>query len=114
MNAIREIRALQDGDAPDLFSRLLEIFEENTPTLLERIQKAVVERNWDELAIAAHTLKSSSGNIGAKAMFVICQKLEAAGRSGGAPNVKELHNELVRLYPNVFEQLKIEAERVVA
>ena len=114
LNAIREIRALQDGDAPDLFSRLLEIFEENTPTLLERIQKAVVERNWDELAIAAHTLKSSSGNIGAKAMFVICQKLEAAGRSGGAPNVKELHNELVRLYPNVFEQLKIEAERVVA
>ena len=69
---------------PDLFERLLDLFLEHMPKQISELTKAHQSGNAAGLAAVAHTLKSSSANVGALQLAAICKKLEAElRRSGG-------------------------------
>jgi HPt (histidine-containing phosphotransfer) domain-containing protein len=61
---------------------LIDIFLTETPKQLQAIAMAIKEQNLTSLTIAAHTLKGSSLNLGAKQLGALCFKLEGLGRSG--------------------------------
>ena len=52
-----------------------------TPKLLLSIRNAISKKDFEALRIAAHTLKGSSYNLGAKRMGDLCLELEKAGRT---------------------------------
>ena len=66
----------------EMLSELSEIFFADAKSVLTVIREAVEDGEAPTVARAAHTLKGSSGNMGALRMARICAELEAAGSAG--------------------------------
>ncbi len=86
----------------DFVLELIDIYIKETPAQIETIMKALNVQDSHALTIAAHTLKGSSMNLGAKQLGQLCLKLEELGRSGKSipigTSIKEIENE--------YEQVK--------
>jgi PAS domain S-box-containing protein len=65
-----------DGD-DELMGRLIALFHENTPRLLDDIRASIARRGSSDLARSAHALLSSLGPFGANAARELTQQLEA-------------------------------------
>ena len=66
---------------PDLLHRLIKTYLTYAPTALAELNAAMRDANFDELCRLAHSLKSSSANLGAIELSGYCRQLEqvAAG-----------------------------------
>jgi CheY-like chemotaxis protein len=67
---------------PDLWKKLVGIFLKTTPASIKTLEQALASDNWPAVQMTAHTLKSSSANMGAAKLSDICQQLEAVAREG--------------------------------
>jgi len=65
---------------------LVDTYIEEGRSLLERLRTAAAEGSTDDLLRAAHSLKSSSMNVGALALGEECRVLEADARAGSVPD----------------------------
>ena len=61
---------------------LIDIYLMETPKQIQAIASALATQSLPSLMIAAHTLKGSSLNLGAKQLGALCLKIEEIGRSG--------------------------------
>jgi PAS domain S-box-containing protein len=95
--ALEAIAALKSDDMPDLLQKVIGLYLENTPKLLETLHKAGKRNEVSLLCSAAHTLKSSSANIGALRLAELCKTLEEEARQGtvtdGQSRVAEIEAE---------------------
>jgi HPt (histidine-containing phosphotransfer) domain-containing protein len=55
---------------------LIGLFLELTPKRIEHLRQALAKKDWHVVSKDAHSLKSSSANIGAKRLSSACRKLE--------------------------------------
>jgi signal transduction histidine kinase/CheY-like chemotaxis protein len=82
--ALQHIRALSDdadtGEA--LLQRVLQAFMDDTPRHLQAMRRALDGRDSEQLRKAAHSLKSSSANVGADTLAQLSRDMEALGRGG--------------------------------
>jgi HPt (histidine-containing phosphotransfer) domain-containing protein len=91
---------------------LIDIYLSETPKQIQTIMTAITGQNLTSLTIAAHTLKGSSLNLGAKQLGAFCFKLEGLGRSGQpipvGTNTREIETEfeLVKTMLLDFKQHK--------
>lgn len=74
--AIEQIRNLPSKHG-SLLGRLIDIYLEESPKILHRMERAVRLRQRHELEISAHTLKSSSAQLGGTEFAETCLRLEA-------------------------------------
>jgi len=65
------------GDEVD---RLIDVFLDDTPRLLSALENAVDGPDYDGLRDAAHSLKSSSANLGAMSLSAAARRIEAGAR----------------------------------
>jgi len=84
-----------DGDS-QLLSDLIEIYLSESPSLLAAAQRALQEKNGQELARAAHTIKGSAGNFIARATFETAERLEAFAEQGDFSRAQEAMSALER------------------
>ena len=94
--AVLDSAQLRDyGVGADTQAMLIDLFLGDTPELLARIEAAVAANDSQELAAAAHALKSSSATLGAIQMRDLCLQLEQMGHAGEAtqavPQLQLLH-----------------------
>jgi PAS domain S-box-containing protein len=82
MAAIERIRDMQRRGATDLLARLRAMYFDSSARLVQSIEAALASADGEGLRQAAHTLKSSSGNLGAARLARACAELEALGRAG--------------------------------
>ena len=68
--------------ADDLLPELSDLFQAEGVRLLDAMHTAIEESDHQQLAAAAHTLKSSSASLGSRDLPNLCQQLETLGRSG--------------------------------
>ncbi len=76
------IEALQKGSDKDLLSRVVRLYLENAPAQMERLLACIREGDPEGTRKAAHSLKSSSGNIGAARFAALLREVEMAGEAG--------------------------------
>lgn len=74
------LAALGRPGAPDLRIRLLDAFLSSAPSLMKNLRIAVAGSDTAAIAKAAHSLKSSSMNMGATSLGNLCSQLERHGR----------------------------------
>ncbi len=79
--ALDNIRALQQEGAPDILDKIIGLYFDNTPKLLQSLEEALAEGDAEALSNAAHTLKSSSANLGAAKLAAACEALETQARA---------------------------------
>ncbi|MEZ0470973.1 hybrid sensor histidine kinase/response regulator [Luteimonas salinilitoris] len=77
-DVLDELRSML-GDEVD---RLIEVFLEDTPRLLARLEIAAAGPDYDALRDAAHSLKSSSANLGAMLLSAAARRIEHGAREG--------------------------------
>jgi CheY-like chemotaxis protein len=70
------------GGDSRLLSELIEIYLSESPSLLAAAQRALQEKNGQELARVAHTVKGAAGNFLARATFETAGRLEALAEQG--------------------------------
>ena len=110
--ALSRIRAMQREGAPSVLLRVIDIFLGAAPKLLAQMRAAVAGNDPLQLCRAAHSLKSSSANLGATSLSALCRELESMGQTG------EMHGaalkvDLVELELESARQA-LEAERSLA
>ncbi len=79
--ALDQIRALQQSGQPDLLTKIVKIYLQDAEELITAITDAIRENDAQRLRNSAHTLKSSSANIGAISVSQIAKRLEDYGRN---------------------------------
>ena len=77
-----------DGDS-QLLNELIEIYLNESPSLLAAAQRALEEKKGRELARLAHTIKGSAGNFLAQATFEAAEQLEAFAERGDFPRAHD-------------------------
>ena len=86
---------------------------ENSPKLMEAIRQAVTFGDASAMQKAAHSLKSTSGNLGAMRLAELCKELENMGRAGTTASVTSLLSVLEVEYERVREALAKELKETV-
>jgi len=77
------ILEMQGDDAGGLIERIFGLYRVHGPDALQTLDARMRDGDREEIASAAHALKSMSFNVGAKRVGDACGALEAAARSGG-------------------------------
>ncbi len=76
VEAIEKLKVLQRPGRPDLLTALIELYLETSSESLQEIRTAIQNNNLALLVSAAHSLKSSSANLGASELSRLCLQLE--------------------------------------
>jgi signal transduction histidine kinase/CheY-like chemotaxis protein len=78
MSVLDELRSILGGEV----ERLVEVFLDDTPTIIAALEIAAAGPDMDGLRNAAHTLKSSSANLGAMSLSNAAKRVELGARMG--------------------------------
>ena len=88
--ALDNLRLIERGGAPGLVVKVIETYIASARDLVESLGRSLAAGDLKELHRAAHTLKSSSANVGAMALSALAKQLEseaAAQRTGSAEDL---------------------------
>ena len=100
------IRAMRKPGAPDLLAKVAGIYASNSKTLVGELKSAVSSKDQAGLLRAAHTLKSSSANVGATGLAEICKDIEALPRDGNLDLAGVLVERLIAEHSEVLLALQ--------
>jgi len=104
--------ALVEG-RPELAWRIVRRFREQCPDLILRIHKAVSAGDARSLELAAHTLKGSLMNLGARPAAAAALELEKAARTGELGNADRLAEEIETEIERLERQLETLPEEIL-
>ncbi|NJN67022.1 MAG: hypothetical protein HC884_10075 [Chloroflexaceae bacterium] len=92
-------------DEPEILCELIETYLEDTPRLLAELRQSIAQNSADRLTRTAHSLKSSSAQLGALNLSTICQDLETRGRGGSLEGAAERIAQIEEEYQRVEQAL---------
>jgi two-component system sensor histidine kinase/response regulator len=104
------LEGLRELGGTELLAELTGLFLEDVPPQLEALGGAIESGDAASVKRTAHTLKGSSGNMGALRMSAICAELEDAGRSGELEEAATLAKRLEAEFGRVRTALVSETE----
>lgn len=107
---IEELRALGARTGRDLLGSLAALFRESSSQQLAELRLAFEAQDPQAAQRAAHTLKSSAGNIGAKEIAELARQIEEAGRQQAIEAARPRFDRLEGQLPRVADEL----ERIAA
>lgn len=99
--ALAMLRQFDPTGSSQLFLRVMSSYRKSLARLVGQLMAARQPFDPDALRMAAHTLKSSSGSVGALALAQLCGSAEAALREGRFDAL-----------PHLLDALLAEASRV--
>ena len=91
---IEGLRMMADEEDQSFLEELFETFVTNAGAIIELLRTAAGTGDASALAKAAHNLKGSSGNIGARGMFEKCREREQLGKTASLAGSGELINDI--------------------
>ena len=103
---LASLRELTAPGEPDVLADVLQLFLEEFPKKLRTLQAAMEAGDAEQVARAAHSLKGSSGNIGASSMLDICGRIDDFARAGDLEKLTPLVGQLTDEYHRVELEIK--------
>ena len=79
--ALDNILVLAQQGPDDLLKRVLGLYLQSASELLAQLRDAIQRQDATAMGRAAHSLKSSSANVGAEDLATLCKELEVLGRA---------------------------------
>jgi CheY-like chemotaxis protein len=79
---------------PSFMRDITGLFREDAVLRLHELRDSIRTANSEALARAAHSLKSSSGNIGAARMYSLCATIESNANQGNLEGLAEMVEQL--------------------
>jgi CheY-like chemotaxis protein len=100
------ISALQQEGMPDILGELIEIYLKESENLIQTLSHSMEDNDAEGMARSAHSLKSSSGNMGAMALAELCKDMEVNGRRQMTDHAVDDYNQIIAEYQRVQSALK--------
>ncbi len=106
MNAIKRIKDLGGQDDSTFLQQVINMFLKQAPSIVDEI--LIYEKNGDieKMWQAAHKLKGSSMNIGAKWLAAVCKQVEIKGRESELKDIGLLTSQLKNIFTMTEAELK--------
>ncbi len=108
--SVEALRELATDGENDILTDLIDTFLDNAPQILAQADDALSQRNPRALAQAAHTLRGSGSNFGAKPLQELSSQLESMARSADFQDSTFAQSQAGQL----LNALRIELDRVRA
>jgi two-component system, sensor histidine kinase and response regulator len=99
------IRALNRARGDVIVARVVTAYLATAPGQIDEIRGCIEEGDAEGLRFVAHSLKSSSGNVGARGLRDLARALEEAARSGELGLAKDLASRLDEEWSRVHRSL---------
>jgi PAS domain S-box-containing protein len=104
-------KVLTDGK-PALLARVIDLYRTEAPKLMQKLKQAALASDAPEMARCAHSLKSSSANVGAKLMSRYCEDLEATARRAEVDDARKILAKIESEFVRVLSALASETEQL--
>jgi signal transduction histidine kinase/DNA-binding response OmpR family regulator/HPt (histidine-containing phosphotransfer) domain-containing protein len=104
-HALDSIRALSASNGDALLDRVLQAYLDDTPVHLRALGQAIANGNTVQMRKTAHSLKSSSANVGADALAQRCRDMEQLGRNDTTAGAAVLLADMERSFQAVRQAL---------
>jgi two-component system sensor histidine kinase/response regulator len=105
-----ELSKVRTNGKPELLTRVINLYLTESPKLLQKLKAAAGAANAAEIAGVAHSLKSSSANVGAKALSRYCADLEASARRADTDEARKIVAKVESEHGSVQNALAEEVE----
>jgi signal transduction histidine kinase/CheY-like chemotaxis protein len=103
--ALERIRALDAPGSTALITTVISHYFDETPKILHSLKGAVEGNNAPAIHKLAHSLKSSSANVGAIALSEFCKEMELAGRANTLESCPGIFIQIEREYQHASKIL---------
>lgn len=114
LKLLADILELQRRKAANLFPTLILCYQEESAQLLHKLKTALDQGNADGVHRAAHSLRSSSATLGARALAALCEGIETQGRTGHLLNAGPMFAQIEAEHAQVLAALTIEMQKAVS
>jgi two-component system, sensor histidine kinase and response regulator len=98
---------------PELLVRIVKAYLAYAPTAIEDLASAAKAGDLERLGRQAHSLKSSSANLGAMGLSALCRDLEQLAKSDDADACRALAAKVCGTFKDVHEALEAEMSVLV-
>ncbi len=103
---LQHLRELQRPGRPSILRQLLDLYINGSEDITNQMRDAIAGQRRDTLQRAAHTLKSSSANLGAEAFAARCRIIEQAAREAQWAKLSQLVDTVIADIPQVIAAIK--------
>lgn len=111
-SVLDELLAFRKPGGPDPRRRIITIYLDSAPKLMEAIKTAINAADGTLVFKSAHALKSSSMNVGALGLGSLCAELERLGKADSIEEAKKLFDCVETLYAAVTAALQDASEQM--
>jgi HPt (histidine-containing phosphotransfer) domain-containing protein len=108
---VEGLRQLREPNQPDPLQELTELFLRDAGSRLKTMESAIAKNDASILANAAHTLKGSASNLGARQLAALCLKLEKQAKSGELAEAANILLEISSEFQSVQKALIAEMQK---
>jgi two-component system, sensor histidine kinase and response regulator len=95
----------------EIVDTTLEVYASEAPSVIQRLEDAIAAQDADGVRSAAHSLKSSSGNIRSDRFAAMLEELEQLGRNGKTSEATAYYTALRAEYDAVMAYLAAQQAR---
>lgn len=106
MDVIQGLRELGGEDEPELLAELIQIFLQDAPQRIQDITEGLAHADLARIERGAHTLKSSSANIGALGLSELCRQIVECARTSRPQELPGLCDASVRALETAVAELR--------
>ena len=103
---VESLRQLTPPGEPDVLQEVLTLFLNEVPKKIEALRAAAAAGDAMVAQRTAHSLKGSSGNIGARALHDVCRRLDDDAKNGDLSGVQTLLDQLNAEYEKVEKEIR--------
>lgn len=90
MAVVEELLSLSEEGDPELLLDLIEMFLADGPGKVAALMQGLADGDFETMERAAHTLKGSSGNLGARLLQQTCEQLQQSTRNRDLGRTRQL------------------------
>ena len=94
------------ADDPEFYEDMLREYLQESDGRAADLRRFYASQDWSQYGLCAHTVKSTSKMIGAKAVSELAREMELACRSGDAASVLAGHDRFLREYTDLANGLR--------
>jgi len=107
-----EIASMDTGEENNLVISIINLYLQRTPELIDLMTQAIAEKNTDDLFQAAHSIKSSSANVGAIRLQSLARNIEENSRDSSLENATQYAKGVLEAYEKTVQALKLKLKEL--
>jgi signal transduction histidine kinase/DNA-binding response OmpR family regulator len=111
LHALDNIRALSSDRGGALVQRVITAYVDDTPQHLRTLRQAISGLDTGNLRKVAHSLKSSSANVGAETLAQMCKEMEHLGRNDSTEGASGILTDMEQEFQAVRHSLSAILEK---